>query len=662
MIAQTAADFSGLMRPVALKLLGEPNRHLSRNGTLRWGNHGSLKVDVEPGVWHDKEADQGGGVLDLIMREQQCDKAGALSWLEREGLIEAREAANENPRFAWRRDNPPFPEPKRPVSTFYDYADEHGEVRYRIERIEQGEVRKFLQHGPDGRGGFHAAKDCMAGVAPLPYRLPELLAADPAETVFICEGEKDADRLASLGLVATTNSGGGGNWKSELNHWFAGRRCVLLEDNDEKGRKHVAKVAAELEGVVECLPVLRLPGLPEKGDVSDWLDAGNSLDELLRLAGEALAASGPDLLPVIDPASWDGCEAPPRRWAVKDWIPQLQATLLTGKGGVGKSLLAQQLCTCVALGAPFLGVETVQRPALYVSCEDDADELHRRQKAICSALGVNVAALSAKLFLVSLSGQVGNELATFDASERLVIGPRYREIEATVKAHGIGFAALDNASHLMAGDHNSLHQVAAFLGLLNRLAQLCDGATLILHHPNKAGDDWLGSVAWENQVRSRLMLKPGDTPGDNDTRVLENPKANYSPRGGQIDFRWFKGAFRRDEDMPRVMADEVAANAAANFDNDIFLSCLRERNKQRRAVSEKHSPTFAPTIFAGMAESKKIGKRRLQAAMDRLYRIGAIERAELWKGDDRKPVYGLRETAGDTRIGCLEVRATHTCG
>lgn len=625
-------DFSRLMKPVALRLLGEPNRALTHNGTLRWGNHGSMKVDVEPGAWFDNEAKEGGGVLDLIMREERCDKAGAISWLEREGLIEPRLSANDDRRFAWRPDEGQRPGPRGPAksSTFYDYADEHGVVTYRVERVDSDRGREFRQHGPDGKGGFRCARGCMTGVRPLPYRLPDLLAADPSEPIFICEGEKDADRLHSEGLVATTNSGGAGNWRSDLNGWFQGRRCVLLEDNDDAGRNHVAKVKAELQGLADAVAVLRLPGLAEKGDVSDWLRAGRSAFDLLRLTDEALAAEGPDLLPIIDPAGWADEETPPREWAVKDWLPLRQATLLTGKGGVGKSLLAQQLCTCIALGIPFLGVEVRQRPAVYISCEDDIDELHRRQKAICAGLGANVRQLSGKLHLVALSGQIGNELATFDASERLIVGTRYKELEATVAALGIGFVALDNASHLMAGDHNSLHQVAAFLGLLNRLAIRCNGSTLILHHPNKAGDDWLGSVAWENQVRSRIKMQAGDTLGDSDTRSIENPKANYAAMGSRVDFRWFKGAFIRDDDLPTNMAQEVAANAKASFDNEVFLSCLRERTAQGegRGVGPSTGPNYAPTQFEGMAQAKGLKRDRLKLAMDRLFTIGAVESYE----------------------------------
>lgn len=382
----------------------------------------------------------------------------------------------------------------------------------------------------------------------------------------------------------------------------------------------------------------------------DWPDGYGGEAIRAAIGGARRVWSGnPDVqpLPTVRLVEWAGQSPPAREWMVKDWIPLREATLLTGRGGVGKSLLAQQLCTCVAAGLPFLGSETRHGAALYVTCEDDTDELWRRQQAINSGLGVKMADLIGRLELVSLAGQQDNHLATFDLAGRLEPSPRWEQLTFTALEVGAGIIALDNASHFMVGDHNSLAHVTAFLNLLNGLASGYEGSVLLMHHPNKAGDDWLGSVAWENQVRSRIFMAGSEIEGDPDARSISNPKANYAPSGGRVDFRWFKGSYVRDDDLPDNMAEEIAANAMANADNATFLACLAERTRQRRAVSEKLSPTFAPAVFAKMPEAKGVGKRRLEAAMDRLFRIGAVERAQLWIGTDRKPVFGLRETAGN---------------
>jgi len=79
-------DFPALMKSVALRLLGEPNRKLSKAREWRYGAHGSLRVDLVRGRFDDFEYGVSGGVLDLIEYKVGCDRAGAFEWLKREGL------------------------------------------------------------------------------------------------------------------------------------------------------------------------------------------------------------------------------------------------------------------------------------------------------------------------------------------------------------------------------------------------------------------------------------------------------------------------------------------------------------------------------------------------------------------------------------------------
>ena len=120
------------------------------------------------------------------------------------------------------------------------------------------------------------------------FRLPELIAAPKDAIVWIAEGEKDVLALVSLGLVATTNVGGAGKWKPEYSQFLKGRHVVVLPDNDDAGRKHAAQVAQALDGIAAGVKVIELPGVPAKGDVSDWLsDAGDAV----KLRGLAAKAS-----------------------------------------------------------------------------------------------------------------------------------------------------------------------------------------------------------------------------------------------------------------------------------------------------------------------------------------------------------------------------------
>ena len=88
-----------------------------------------------------------------------------------------------------------------------DYRAADGTLLYQACRLDP---KDFRQRAPDGNGGWTWK---TKGIERVLYRLPELLAADPAAVVFVVEGEKDADNLARIGLVSTTNIGGAGKWR-----------------------------------------------------------------------------------------------------------------------------------------------------------------------------------------------------------------------------------------------------------------------------------------------------------------------------------------------------------------------------------------------------------------------------------------------------------------
>jgi putative DNA primase/helicase len=162
----------------------------------------------------------------------------------------------------------------REIVAAYDYRDEKGALLYQSVRFVP---KDFKQRTPDDRGGW-AYK--LNGVRQVLYHLPELLTTDFLQPVFIVEGEKDADRLTALGFVATTNACGAGKWRADYNECLRGRRVVIIPDNDEPGERHAKQVEQSLRGTAASVHVLRLPDIPPKGDVSDWLDAGHTPDEL----------------------------------------------------------------------------------------------------------------------------------------------------------------------------------------------------------------------------------------------------------------------------------------------------------------------------------------------------------------------------------------------
>src|SRR5262245_52488062 len=258
-------DFNALMEPVARRLLGEPAQKLGNE--WRYGSRGSLAIDLKKGSWFDHEANAGGGVFDLI-RRQGYDQPAA--WLRSEGLLGS------------------VTDPK--IVKTYDYRDEIGELLFQVVRFEP---KDFRQRRLNGHGGWTWN---VQGTRRVPYGLPDLVKAVAAgETVYIPEGEKDVDNLRAIGLAATTNPGGINKWRNEYSQHLRGADVVVLPDNHAEGREHGDQVVASLRGIAKRIRVLDIgkhwADCPNKGDISDWLAAGNSAEKLKAIVDALPGAS-----------------------------------------------------------------------------------------------------------------------------------------------------------------------------------------------------------------------------------------------------------------------------------------------------------------------------------------------------------------------------------
>lgn len=168
------------------------------------------------------------------------------------------------------------PRDGRRVLATYDYRDTDGALLYQVLRYEP---KDFRPRRPDGAGGWIWD---LKGVTRVLYRLPELAGA---QAVWIVEGEKDADRLWSAGLVATTKAGGATGWPDEFT---AQLKCAGVEqawvvpDCDTPGERYADRVVASLMSAEIRASRVDLPGLDKGGDVSDYLIA-HGISDLLAL-------------------------------------------------------------------------------------------------------------------------------------------------------------------------------------------------------------------------------------------------------------------------------------------------------------------------------------------------------------------------------------------
>ncbi|OPX88285.1 MAG: Regulatory protein RepA [Pelotomaculum sp. PtaB.Bin104] len=260
----------------------------------------------------------------------------------------------ENP-FRQKDIPPKKPKGKLVEVAVYDYVDESGSLIYQVVRYLP---KTFRQRRPDGADGWTWT---MNDVKPIPYRLPELLKALAGnELVFIAEGEKDVDNLFSVGLSASCNHGGAGRWTQTHTQYFpTGADIIILLDNDEPGREHSVKVANQLVKRGCRVRVVELPGLPEKGDVSDWLAAGGTKKSLLALVEQTeywkpgQKDNGFNITSILRPP--DPTKKVQIEWIVPDMIPAGYVTLLIADPKSGKTWLSMRLACDLSSGGVILG-------------------------------------------------------------------------------------------------------------------------------------------------------------------------------------------------------------------------------------------------------------------------------------------------------------------
>ena len=271
--------------------------------------------------------------------------------------------------------------PKGRVVATYDYTDADGKLLYQVLRYEP---KDFRQKRPDGNGGWIWKLDERRVL----YRWPELLKY-PDGTIFICEGEKDADRVAGLGHCATTVAAS--KWTDECIKALAGRDVVILEDNDDAGRKKALAAANALHSTVASIRIVALPDLPDKGDVSDWLDADpRRAEKLVDICFEA-----PKWEPLKDTANelsrghaWkyhtDATPTPPT-WLIKGILPETGAAIMSGQWGTFKTTVAFDLSVCVMAALLFADRYRVKRrgAVLYLALEGEG-MVHARLSAIAT--------------------------------------------------------------------------------------------------------------------------------------------------------------------------------------------------------------------------------------------------------------------------------------
>lgn len=324
------------------------------------------------------------------------------------------------------------------------------------------------------------------------------------------------------------------------------------------------------------------------------------------------------------PATYGDASPPPREFIVAPLIPAHKATLLTGDGGVGKTLLAQQILTAVATNQDFFGLPTRHGPVLAVFSEDDEAELWRRQIDINRSVDLAMGDLGHVNWWsadhVSDSGCVLMSFTRDNPEGKLA--PFFKRLDAALAQVRPVLFALDPIANMFGGSEIDRAQVTGFVNrVVNRLCVKHQTTALMLAHPSVAGmaegTGRSGSTGWANAVRSRLYLTRPRNDVSGNYRVLKTTKANYGRWGDEWKLKWSQGCFTLatgGTDDPELAAEQA------------LLAALRVLILERGEPLSSNSRAGNYAIGRAMRLPECDGRERgaLEEAFESLQRRGLV--------------------------------------
>lgn len=492
--------------------------------------------------------------------------------------------------LTWADVCPEKPQAPRIVSpdttvTWYDYQHPDGALAYRVRREDGPNGKDVRPYSASGSVGLN-------GTGRILYRLPELIEGiAEGRTAHIVEGENKVEELRARGLCATT-SGSATSWRQEFAQHLIGANVVIIPDNDTPGEKYAATIAESLQGVAASVRIVRLPGLPPKGDVVDWFKSGRTLEQLL--------------------AEIDAPTAEPERtrWRLDELRDR--PDLLTPPVAVVPRVAWRSRCTLFASGEK-LGKSTF---LAYVA----AQASHGR-----AVLGQPCQPVTVLVFgLEEFVGDVARRLLKFDAEPTKVhivttlpLQPvaALAELRRHVHETGATLVIVDTLIAYSAGgvtDAAASAQIQPIVQALTHYAHDSGIALILVHHGRKSDGKYRDSSAIGAAVD--VIIEMGLPPNVEET-TLRIVRARGRVPTANFQFRYEYGEFEliASTDLPSAAGD-LSTTLAAIATDDLALA------QDIIAFVKKYPGTSQKRIRDGVTG----GNARIDRAIEKMLASGAI--------------------------------------
>jgi hypothetical protein len=396
----------------------------------------------------------------------------------------------------------------------WEYQDENRTavfVKQRMTIGESGKTYRLYKVDPDGR-----RHPTLGDARIVPYKLPELLDAKTAgRIIYVVEGEKAADALASIGVTATTAHTGAGSWPDAITEYFAGANVVILPDNDLPGWRYAQKALEAILPIAKNVKVVDLQ-LPSPADDA-WefiYKYGKQRDDLVVLVKAAFKVTSPDDVTIpdrlnglkLDPVdiakefegepaikvkpekeakpakivtieAWDDIQDEPVEWLIHGILPKRSFTALYGPPGSFKSFIALDMAEAIATGRPWMGNEIEQQGAVLYICGEGFGGMGARIKA-CQLH--HSTPKGAPIYVIRHQLNLRSSAEDFNALMIAVV--------QLVETTGIEFQLLviDTLARAFGGgNENDSDAMGAFITSMGKIQEFLTCALMVLHHSGK---------------------------------------------------------------------------------------------------------------------------------------------------------------------------------
>jgi phage/plasmid primase-like uncharacterized protein/RecA-family ATPase len=462
------------------------------------------------------------------------------------------------------------------------------------------------------------------------------------QTIFLCEGYATGatihEATGSFVIVAF-NAHNLGPVAAHLRKLYPENHIVVAGDDDRTNEENTGRLAAEKA----ASDIGGVAVFPDFGDCAD----GTDFNDLAAVMGTNMVAAQ---LSKETPTSeldetlhsmgeFVGKKAPEQEWILDPIIPRGEVTLLSSRGGVGKTTIAQMMMTCVYTGQPFFGTKVTKGKVLALFCEDGIANIQRRQESINEQYGITMDDVAG----IGFDARQG-AACEFMTWERIgAPGAKtsyWNAINALVKQTKPDFIVIDTAIDTYGDNVNDPARVRKYIReCLNQIASENNCAILLLGHTSKSTpknpSEFMGTEAWNNTVRSRMFMENNE---GSPKITMSLKKSNYASTDWELELY---------RDSEGVLSNRIDSSWASQLKEDgcdrVFLAQVDSfYNDRAQNISLSPGNNYAPkAIFTVMKSNKKLKYTvsDYEDSMNRLFEEGQI-----------KTIRGLHKSSGKTLI------------